>query len=391
MLRTLVFSLTILLYGMLNYWVGLRMWQLIGKFIPYLPNALYWFVFWFIAMSFITGRLGEKYFSQKIFLFLTLLGYYWMATMVYLAIVLSLLELVRLADQRLAFLPRGVFGQFPAAPVLGLGVIMIVLVVVGYGWWNARNPQVIHYDINIPKQAGILEQLHVVAVSDLHLGNIVDNKRLAGLVDMIITLNPDIILLPGDIVDGDPQPFIKQDMDNTLCRLAPRYGIYAVPGNHEYLGGNFAEIITNLKKTGIEVLRDEVVLVEDSFYLVGRDDIYGKYYTGIGRKDLQSVVGGIAENNALPIIVLDHQPVNLDEPGGQDMDLQISGHTHHGQFFPFNMVTDRIFEVDQGYLRKGDLQVIVSTGFGTWGPPIRVGSRSEILDIQITFSSLYRA
>ncbi len=366
------------------------MWQLIGKFIPYLPNALYWFVFWFIAISFIAGRLGEKYFSPEIFRSLTLLGDYWLAAMVYFAIVLGLLELARFADQRLAFLPQGVFDQFPAAPLLGLGVIMIVLVIIGYGWWNARNPQVIHYDINIPKQAGNLKQLHVVAVSDLHLGNIVNNKRLAGLVEMIIALNPDIILLPGDIVDGDPLPFIEQDMDIILRRLAPCYGIYAVPGNHDYIGGNSAEIIINLEKTGIKVLRDEVVLVEDSFYLVGRDDIYGRYYTGTGRKDLQSVFRGIANDNALPIIVLDHQPVNLDEPGEHGMDLQISGHTHRGQFFPFNMVTDHIFEVDQGYLRKGNLQVIVSTGFGTWGPPIRVGSRSEVLDIQITFSSFYR-
>ncbi|AGL03370.1 metallophosphoesterase [Desulfoscipio gibsoniae] len=385
MVRALIFLSIILLYGLLNYWIGMRLWQLAGKFIPHVTASLYWLVFWLVVLSFLAGRLCERYVNYKIGQPLILLGSYWMAAMVYLAIILGLLELVRLADKRLTFLPRGAYEQFPTAPLIGFSVLIIVIVIIGYGWWNARIPHIIHYDINIPKQAGSIKQLHVVAVSDLHLGNTVHNKRLQGLVEMVNGLNPDIILLPGDIVDEDPMPFIEQNMGHTLRKLAPRYGIYAVPGNHEYIGGRWVEIINGLEKAGVNVLQDEVIKVADSFYVVGRDDLYSRYYTNNKRSDLQTIVQGI--DKALPVIAIDHQPVNLSEPEEQGVDLQISGHTHRGQFFPFNIVTARIFEIDRGYLRKENLQVIVSTGFGTWGPPVRIGSQSEILDIVINFNS----
>jgi len=387
LLRVLALLIIILLYGLLSYWIGMRMWQLLGSLIAYPPKLLYWIVFWFIVLSFFAGHLGEKYLTPWIYRNLTLLGDYWLAFMFYSIFVFGLLEIVRFLIQYLPISPQASFSQFPAAPLLGLSVLATVLVIVGCGWWNARHPLVNHYDISIPKQAGQLKQLHVVAVSDLHLGNIVDNQRLGGLVEMINALNPDIILLPGDIIDGDPLPFIEQDMASNWHRLAPRYGIYAVPGNHDYIGSNSAAIISSLEKTGIKVLRDEVVLVADSLYLVGRDDVFIEYYTGTKRKDLSSIVGGKDVDKSRPLLVMDHEPVNLEEPRELGVDLQLSGHTHRGQLAPLNLITQRVFEVDQGYLCKGNLQVIVSTGFGTWGPPIRVGSRSEVLDIQISFSN----
>ncbi len=228
----------------------------------------------------------------------------------------------------------------------------------------------------------------MVAVSDLHLGIIVDNHRLAELVTMINDLNPDIILLPGDIVDGDILPFIEQNMAETWHRLKPHFGIYAALGNHDYIGGQSANTISRLEQTGIKVLRDEVVLMENSFYLVGREDVYGSFFNGNEQKTLASIMAGIAQEPQKPVIVLDHQPVHLDEPWEQEVDLQLSGHTHRGQLAPLSLITEHIFEVDHGYLCKGQLQIIVSSGFGTWGPPIRVGSRPEILDILIKFTSL---
>jgi len=365
----------------------MRMWQLIGSVIAYPPKLLYWIVFWFIALSFFAGHLGGKFLAPWICRNLTLLGDYWLAFLFYSIFVFGLLEMVSLAGQYVPFLSQVSFKQFSATRLLGLSVIATILVIVCYGWWNARHTMVTHYDISIPKQAGQLKQLHVVAVSDLHLGTIVDKQRLSELVDIIKALNPDIILLPGDVIDGDPLPFIEQNMASYWHRLAPRYGIYAVPGNHDYIGSNSAAIISSLEKTGIKVLRDEVVLVADSFYLVGRDDKFIEYYAGSKRKKLSSILGGKGLDESRPLIVMDHEPVNLEEPWEMGVDLQLSGHTHRGQLAPLNLITQRVFEVDQGYLRKGNLQIIVSTGFGTWGPPIRVGSRSEVLDIQISFGS----
>ena len=102
------------------------------------------------------------------------------------------------------------------------------------------------------------------------------------------------------------------------------------------------------------------------------------------RNDLKTLLEGV--NCTLPIIVMDHQPSNLAEPVQQGVDLQLSGHTHAGQLFPIGLITSRIFKDDWGYLRKGNFQLIVSSGFGTWGPPIRLGNTPEIVDITLTFT-----
>ncbi|HWI54984.1 MAG TPA: metallophosphoesterase, partial [Desulfobacteria bacterium] len=123
--------------------------------------------------------------------------------------------------------------------------------------------------------------------------------------------------------------------------------------------------------------------VADSFYIVGRDDKSGSRFTGHKRKNLQDIISAV--DRSLPVIVMDHQPTNLGETERAGVDLQVSGHTHRGQLFPNHLITRRIYEVDYGYLRKGNLNVIVSSGYGTWGPPIRVGSVAEIVDINVEF------
>ncbi len=239
------------------------------------------------------------------------------------------------------------------------------------------------YSITIPKQAGSLKELRVVAASDLHLGTIVHNGRLLKLVEMINSLQPDLVVLPGDVVDESPGPFAEQGMMDTFRLLSPKYGIYAVPGNHEYIGRKSEEIVKHLQEAGINVLRDDVVKIADSFYLLGRDDGSRRRFDGRVRKDLESLMESL--ERSLPIILLDHQPSRVREAAEEGVDLKLSGHTHRGQLFPFNLVTRRMYELDWGYLRRGDLHVVVSSGFGTWGPPVRVGSRPEIVQVDIRF------
>lgn len=383
MVRIFIFGTIALLYILINYWIGRNVWQLLGRFVPYLSSGAYWGIFWFVALSYLLGRVGERILYIKISRWFIIMGSYWLAAMFYLVIILTLLEVVRLLDKGLKFLPREFFYSFRTAPLVGCAVLLTVGVIVLYGWFNARNPVVQHYRIDIEKSAGELKNLRVVAVSDLHLGIIVHNGRLVRLVDIIQKLQPDIILLPGDIVDEDPGPFIEQDMKNSLGQLKPKYGIYAVPGNHEYIGGQWNKIFKHLEDAGIHVLRDQVVNIGGYFYLAGRDDYARKIFDGVKRKDLKEILSGI--DGSLPLILIDHQPNNLKEARGLGVDLQVSGHTHRGQFFPNNLITSRIFEVDWGYLRQGNFQVIVSSGFGTWGPPIRVVSKPEVLDIEIQF------
>jgi predicted MPP superfamily phosphohydrolase len=204
------------------------------------------------------------------------------------------------------------------------------------------------------------------------------------MVNMIEKLNPDIIFLAGDVIDEDTDPFIKQNMAAALLRLRAKYGIYGVLGNHEYIGGMTDKAAAVLESTGIKVLRDSYVKIGENIVIAGRDDMSHSYLSQKQRKTLNSMLEGV--DKSLPIILLNHQPRELEESRSAGVDLQLSGHTHSGQLFPIHLITEKIYEDDWGHLSKGSLQLIVSSGFGTWGPPIRTGNRPEIVDIHISFS-----
>jgi len=371
----------IIIFAGLNYYIGIRGWQAFGRLIPAGYGVVYWIVFSFLAFSYLIGRFAALFMPDSLSAGLTVVGSYWLAAMNFFVLALILVDLLRLADRWLHFLPHGL-KQFPA--VTGLVVVVAVLGIVLYGSWNARNPQLTSYDLTIDKQAGSLQSLHMVVVSDIHLGNIVHNGRLMAMINRVNSLDPDIVLLPGDIIDENIGPFVEQKMPESFLKLKSRYGVYAVFGNHEYIGGHAEEACHYLSEAGVTVLRDDCLKVAGSFYIVGRDYSSRERFGGSGRKELSAVMTGV--DRSFPVILLDHQPGRLEEARLEGVDLQLSGHTHRGQLFPFNLITKRIFETDWGYLRKGDFQIVVSSGFGTWGPPIRIGNHPEIVDITIHFT-----
>ncbi|OPX84090.1 MAG: putative metallophosphoesterase [Pelotomaculum sp. PtaB.Bin104] len=368
------------LFAGLNFYIGWRGWQAFGRLIPTGYGAVYWIAFALLAFSYLLGRIGNKYLPESLSVGFSVTGAYWLAAMDFFVLSLVAIDLVRLANRWLHFLPRE--AQY-LPPITGLAVVLLVAGIVGYGAWNSRHPRLTHYDITINKPASGLKELHAVMVSDIHLGNIIHNGRLIAMTDQVNSLNPDIILLPGDIIDENIGPFVEQRMPDTFRRLKARYGIYAVFGNHEYIGGHADEAQDLLQEAGVTVLRDEVREVAGSFYVAGRDDRSKTRFGGTGRKQLSEVLAGI--DQSLPLILLDHQPSQLAEARSMGVDLQLSGHTHRGQLFPFNLVTRRVFDTDWGYLRQGDYQILVSCGFGTWGPPIRIGNHPEIVDLTIRF------
>lgn len=375
------FGIFFTIYGSLNLYIGIRGWQAFGSL--FLPGYrfIYLLLFAVLALSFIAGRFADNYLPDVLGSYLTGVGSYWLAAMTYLFLFLVTIDLLRLLNRWFVFIPSPV-KQHPE--LTGLAVILLVTGIVVYGAWNSRNPRLVHYDITIPKAAGSISELHVVAVSDIHLGTIVHNGRLLSLVQWVNNLNPDLILLPGDIIDESIKTFIEQNMADSLRMLQSKYGSFAVFGNHEYIGGHPEETYRHLQEAGITVLRDEYKNIDRSFNLVGRDYQSAERFGGTGRQELSTVMDGL--DRSLPVLLLDHQPSKLAEAQAQGADLQISGHTHLGQLFPFNLITKLVFEDDWGYLRKGDFQLIVSCGYGTWGPPIRVGNVPEIVDINIRFT-----
>ncbi|MCO5384935.1 metallophosphoesterase [Desulfosporosinus sp.] len=378
----LVGTVIFLVYGGLNFYIGLRGWQALFSYVPFLSSKVYWPVFLLLAFSYLLSRFSEKFLPTMLYEGMTIAGAYWIAFMFYFLLIITSIDLLRLFDRWLRLVPPEI--KRSLNPALGLTVFILVVGIVSYGVWNASHPKINHYDLSIAKQAGPLKQLHVVMVSDIHLGTIVHNDQLTKLVNQVNGLKPDLILFAGDVFDEDIESKNKQQISDTFRMLRASYGAFAVLGNHEYIGGNADEAIKYLGEAGVKVLRDTSQEIAGSFYLIGRDDLSGARFNGTKRQDLATIMQGV--NHSLPILLMDHQPSHLEEPVEQGVDLQVSGHTHNGQMFPIQFITQRIFEQDWGLLRKGDFQLIVSSGYGTWGPPIRIGNNPEIVDITITFN-----
>lgn len=377
----LIGSVIFLIYGGLNYYIGLRGWQALFSFIPLLSAKVYWPVFWLISVSFLVSRFSHRFLPTVVYETMNLVGAYWLAFMWYFLLVLTALDLLRLLDRLLRLVPMDV--KQSLNPALGLTVFVLVVGIVSYGAWNARHPRVNHYDLSIDKQAGSLKQLHVVMVSDIHLGTIVHNDHLTKMINTVNQLKPDLVLFAGDVFDETIETSDKQQITDTFGKLSAPYGVFAVLGNHEYIGGNAEEAINYLGNAGVKVLRDRTQEIAGSFYLIGRDDRSGERVNGVKRQSIQTLLQGV--DRSLPLLLMDHQPSQLEEPAEQGVDLQLSGHTHAGQLFPIRFITSRIFEDDWGLLSKGNFHLIVSSGYGTWGPPVRLGNTPEVVDIMIKF------
>jgi hypothetical protein len=139
-----------------------------------------------------------------------------------------------------------------------------------------------------------------------------------------------------------------------------------------------------LEEHGIRVLRDSSILLDGGIVLAGREDRDISRFSGKNRKSVKELLQGRDMN--MPVILLDHQPFNLEKAVEAGVDLQLSGHTHHGQMWPLNYLTKAIYQLSSGYLKIGETHFYVSNGVGTWGPPLRSGNRPEILSIMLNFN-----
>jgi predicted MPP superfamily phosphohydrolase len=256
-----------------------------------------------------------------------------------------------------------------------------VLLIVG-GFINAIVPVVKEYNITIDKPADGINELRVAAVSDIHLGSIIRKRSIRKLSSILSDLHPDVIFLLGDIVDGELGPVLRDDLLKYFTQPLTTDGLYAITGNHEFIGGA-KRTVPYIESKGIRVLKDEVVVLPGGIQVIGRLDRDSRRFYGQERAPLEELMKKVDKSK--PVILLDHQPFHLDETDKNGVDLQLSGHTHNGQLWPLNYLTRAIYELSYGYLRKGNAQIIVSSGYGLWGPRIRSGSRSEVMLINIKF------
>jgi len=341
MMRTW-FALVMVIYILLNLLIVRQLYDLLR-----INQVAFALVYSFLAATPLLSRVGHLGLFEKV-------GNYWVVFFYYAAIVAVLGILIK------------------NKPVI-IGCYLLIIIIIVVGSVQAKKVQVVSYELKIPKNAA---NLHAVLISDTHINKTKGSSYVAKMVEDINSLNPDIVFLAGDIFDDRDINILREEKE-TLKGIKAQLGVYGVVGNHEYYSNNLSDSLAIYEEANIKILIDEVVQL-DSFYIVGRDDVHNK------RKGLPELLQGVDKNK--PVILLDHQPVSLTEAENNGVDLQLSGHTHKGQFFPNQLFTKRIFEVDYGYLVKDSLQVIVTSGYSTWGPPVRIGTQSEIVDLYIKFN-----
>lgn len=311
---------------------------------------------------------------------LALAAHYAVGVLLYLVLALNLLSLVWLACR----LARRSRKQMPRTFVLSSTAVtlMLALTLSLYGFLNATNIKITRYTVTLAEDADRSDTLKLALLSDLHLGTVHDAEALAAIVEAVNRGKPDIVCIAGDIFDGSLSALENHDKVAEAFRsLDARYGVYACFGNHD-AGKDFNGMKALLKEANVQLLEDEAVIIDNRFLLAGRRDSSPIGAQNEKRTDLTLP----KTEQTLPLIVLDHQPSNIKEYNMGIPTLILSGHTHKGQLFPFNLVTSALFDADYGYYRESESapHAIISSGVGTWGPPMRVGSISEIVLVTVT-------
>ncbi len=345
-------------------------------------RTVYCVVFLAFALAFIAGRMLERVWLSGPSTFLVWIGSFWLAALLYLVLAVLVIDLLRLANRLVPFFPPWVMSE-SGPGWIAVAVLALVIPLVIAGHLNALYPRVHKITLQIAKTAPGLKSMRLVMASDIHLGTVIGKSRFDRIVETMNGLDPDLVILAGDIMDEDLGPVIKQNLGETLRAIKARYGVYGITGNHEYIGG-VEEATAYLVEHGVQMLRDTTVTVNGALVLVGREDRSISQFSGKQRLPLEDLLRGVDRSKA--VVLLDHQPFQLEEGANAGVDLQLSGHTHHGQLWPFNYITRRIYENSWGYLARGNTHVYVSSGVGTWGPPVRLGNRPEIVELTLVFA-----
>lgn len=244
---------------------------------------------------------------------------------------------------------------------------------IGLAVYNAYIPKVLHYHIQLDKP---IQPLKIGVASDFHLGRLFGAKQLDKLADIMQREKVDLILLPGDIMDDNVEYYLKENMQPHLAKLTAPLGVYATMGNHD-LFGHQTEIRREIEKAGITLLWDQTITLNNQLVIIGRNDDLVK-----DRPTAEQLLAQV--DTRFPVFLLDHRPTDILQHSRLPIDLQVSGHAHNGQIFPANLITKMMYELSYGYRKIGQGHYFVTSGFGFWGIPMRLGSQSEVLIIEVT-------
>lgn len=258
---------------------------------------------------------------------------------------------------------------------VGIGLILVALVVSAYGVWNSYQTRVKQVMVSMPNLPKAWQGRRAVLVADTHLGNVRNagfSKKIAGLIS---AQKPDIVLVAGDFYDGTPENY--RLLSEAFGQISSRFGVYFAPGNHEEFRDN-TEMLSEMAKSNIKILNNKMEVVDGL-------QVVGVSYMATNRAEGEKkILEGLGINPKVASVLINHVPRHIPVAEEAGISLQVSGHTHNGQMFPINLITRLVYgKFYYGLNTSGALQVLTTGGAGTWGPPQRVGTNSEI--VVITF------
>ncbi len=329
-------------------------------------KALGW-IFVSLALTFLTASLLTYRFKGKIVDWYYTASAYWF----------GLVNAFFIGGVVFFFAARFLYARddYVSPALLGGIAFGTMFLVHTYGTWKSGRAEITSIRVSLPNLSAPWRGRKVVFVSELHLGNIRRARFAAKVAETIMALHPEAVFIGGDLYDGtacDVAAVIEP-----LRALRAPHGVYFITGNHEYYLPDLQNALRAIKALGIRVLDNEKVDL-GGFFLVGVDD-----KAAHRRDDFKKVLGPLAVRSGAPAGLLKHEPSDLDIARDAGFALGLFGHTHRGQIFPLNYITRQVYRgFDYGLKRLGAMQVYTSSGVGTWGPPLRLGTKSEVVLIE---------
>ena len=386
------------LYILLNVYLLRWMYLWIGSchylFQTMTFRIIFAIIYFFASTSLLSGFLIKK--PRFIHRLLKITGNYFLGIFMYTLMVVLMADGIRLILKYILHVAW--IQQKYVFTVTGAICAAFLVLLSLYGIFHAKKITVTPYQVTVNKKVPNMNSMKIVLLADTHFGYNAGVIHAREIVRKINKQNPDLVCIAGDIFDNEYDAIMEPTkMEKILKKIKSHYGVYACWGNHDLnepilAGFTFKQAPEDVKdprmkkfleNSNIHPLRDESVLIDNRFYVIGRKDASLTEKIGETRKTPEQLISSLDKNK--PVFIIDHQPKGLQELADAGTDLDLCGHTHDGQLFPGNLTIKTMWENPRGLLQKDSMTNIVTSGAGVWGPAMRIGTDSEICVINVSF------